>query len=307
MQVEIFKSYLQALQKKSCERLSRLEPKKEFSFDNWERAQGGGGLTSILQGGDVFDSAGVNYSYVHGAALPASATLHRPELAGRHFEAMGVSSVIHPKNPFAPTAHLNVRLFVAHKEGEQSIWWFGGGFDLTPYYPFEEDCIAWHLHAKSICDPYGLHVFPKYKQWADDYFFLPHRQEHRGVGGLFFDDLNKSVWGWDWQQCLDFTQKVGLGFLDAYIPILEKRIMTPYEQRHLDFQSYRRGRYVEFNLVYDRGTLFGLQSGGRTESILMSLPPNVSWQYGFFPKEDSQELHIYKYLKPRDWAQLKVS
>lgn len=302
MQTESFKEYLNELQQDMCSKLTSFQPSKPFTIDAWERSQGGGGRTAILQGGEVFDSAGVNFSYVHGGALPASATAHRPELAGRNFEAMGISSVIHPVNPYAPTAHMNVRLFVAHKENHAPIWWFGGGFDLTPYYPFEEDCVHFHEVAKGVCDPFGSEVYPKYKAWADEYFYLPHRQEHRGIGGLFFDDLNEKPFGWDFETCRQFTQSVGQGFLEAYLPIIEKRYQAEYGQREQHFQQYRRGRYVEFNLVYDRGTLFGLQTGGRTESILMSLPPNVRWEYCYSPDHNSAEHKIYEYLKPKDWV-----
>ena len=231
--------------------------------------------------------------------MPASATAHRPELAGRSFEAMGVSLVIHPKNPYIPTTHANVRFFIAHKDGADPVWWFGGGFDLTPYYPFEEDVREWHQSAKNLCQPFGDDVYPKYKKWCDEYFFLPHRNETRGVGGLFFDDLNQA--GFD--KSFDFMQAVGNGFLTAYAPIVERRKETPYGEREREFQLYRRGRYVEFNLVYDRGTLFGLQTGGRTESILMSMPPLVRWQYAYTPEAGTPEADLYdNYLKPRDWV-----
>jgi coproporphyrinogen III oxidase len=230
--------------------------------------------------------------------MPASATAQRPELAGRRFEAMGVSLVIHPHNPMLPTSHANVRFFIAEKDGEAPIWWFGGGFDLTPYYGFDEDCISWHQTAADLCQPFGDTLYPKYKKWCDEYFFLKHRNETRGIGGLFFDDLNEL----GFEQSFAFTQAVGEGFLQAYLPIVERRKGMPFTQQQRDFQLYRRGRYVEFNLVYDRGTLFGLQSGGRTESILMSLPPLVKWRYNWQPEPGSAEERLYqRYLKPQDW------
>jgi coproporphyrinogen III oxidase len=230
--------------------------------------------------------------------MPASATAHRPELAGRSFEAMGVSLVIHPNNPFIPTTHANVRFFIARKEGADPVWWFGGGFDLTPYYPFKEDVVSWHQTAKDICDPFGEDVYPKYKKWCDEYFFLPHRNETRGVGGLFFDDLNEP----GFERSFEFMQAVGNGFIEAYAPIVERNKELEYGDDERQFQLYRRGRYVEFNLVYDRGTLFGLQTGGRTESILMSMPPLVRWEYAFTPEEGTAEAELYDiYLKPQDW------
>jgi len=234
--------------------------------------------------------------------MPASATAHRPELAGRSFEAMGVSLVIHPNNPFVPTTHANVRFFIAQKEGADPVWWFGGGFDLTPYYPFEEDVIEWHQNAYDLCQPFGESVYPKYKKWCDEYFFLPHRNETRGVGGLFFDDLNQD----GFEKSFEFMQAVANGFLTSYAPIVERRKDTEYGEKERDFQLYRRGRYVEFNLVYDRGTLFGLQTGGRTESILMSMPPLVRWQYAYTPEENSAEARLYTdFLKPKDWLGLE--
>ncbi|MCZ4339348.1 oxygen-dependent coproporphyrinogen oxidase [Shewanella colwelliana] len=292
------KAFLLNLQQQICEGLARLDGKAEFIADSWTRAEGGGGTSRVMTDGQVFEQAGVNFSHVTGAAMPASATAHRPELAGRSFEAMGVSLVIHPKNPYIPTTHANVRFFIAEKEGADPVWWFGGGFDLTPYYPFEEDVVQWHESAKVLCEPFGEEVYPKYKKWCDEYFFLPHRNETRGVGGLFFDDLNEQ--GFD--TSFAFMQAVGNGFLKAYAPIVERRKDTPYGERERDFQLYRRGRYVEFNLVYDRGTLFGLQTGGRTESILMSMPPLVRWQYAYTPEEGSPEAVLYNdYLKPREW------
>lgn len=300
MNPEIFKDYLLELQSSMCDKLQALEKGERFIQDSWQREQGGGGKTCVLQGGEVFESAGVNFSHVYGSDLPPSATATRPELAGRSFQAMGVSSVIHPKNPFVPTAHMNVRLFVAQKPGADPVWWFGGGFDLTPFYPKTEDCVSWHSKILELCRPYGEEVYPKYKKWADEYFYLPHRKEPRGIGGLFFDDLNEAAWGWDYNKCLAFTQDVGRRFLMAYLPIVLKNHQQPYTQTQRDFQCYRRGRYVEFNLVYDRGTLFGLQSGGRTESILMSLPPNVKWGYDFSNTEANKKL--CNFLSFEDWV-----
>ncbi|ARD20381.1 oxygen-dependent coproporphyrinogen oxidase [Shewanella japonica] len=298
----VVKQYLLSLQASICEGLEALDGKATFQAESWERAEGGGGTSRVLTKGKVFEQAGVNFSHVMGAAMPASATAHRPELAGRSFEAMGVSLVIHPNNPFIPTTHANVRFFIAHKEGADPVWWFGGGFDLTPYYPFEEDVVSWHQAAADICAPFGEDVYPKYKKWCDEYFFLPHRNETRGVGGLFFDDLNEP----GFEKSFDFMQAVGSGFLTAYAPIVERNKELEYNDDERQFQLYRRGRYVEFNLVYDRGTLFGLQTGGRTESILMSMPPLVRWEYGFTPEEDSQEAELYeRYLKPQDWLQLE--
>uniref|UniRef100_UPI0018EC4DB2 oxygen-dependent coproporphyrinogen oxidase n=1 Tax=Aquitalea sp. ASV15 TaxID=2795104 RepID=UPI0018EC4DB2 len=252
-----------------------------------------------LSQGAVFEQAGVNFSHVSGDALPASATAHRPELAGRRFEAMGVSLVIHPENPHIPTSHANVRFFIAEQEGAEPIWWFGGGFDLTPYYGVEEDVVHWHSVARDLCQPFGDTVYADYKKWCDEYFFLKHRNEARGVGGLFFDDLNQ----WGFARCFDFMQAVGQGFVEAYVPIVNKRKATPWTEAQRQFQLYRRGRYVEFNLVWDRGTLFGLQTGGRTESILMSMPPLVRWEYGYQPAEGSAEAELYqRFLPVRDWV-----
>jgi coproporphyrinogen III oxidase len=249
--------------------------------------------------GAVLEQAGVGFSNVFGPGLPPSATVNRPDLAGRGFEALGVSLVFHPKNPYAPTCHMNVRFFIAEKEGEEPVWWFGGGFDLTPYYGFEEDAVHWHSAAREACAPFGPEVYPHYKKWCDEYFFLRHRGEPRGIGGLFFDDLN----GWGFERSFAFLRSVGDHFLPAYLPILRRRRDTPYGERERDFQLYRRGRYVEFNLVYDRGTLFGLQSGGRTESILMSLPPLVRWRYNWHPEPGTPEARLYEeFLRPRDWA-----
>ena len=293
--------FLQQLQDNICHSLEQADGKARFVEDAWQRAEGGGGKSRVLTGGAVFEQAGVNYSHVFGANMPASATAHRPELAGRSFNACGVSLVIHPNNPYLPTTHANVRFFIAEKPGEAPVWWFGGGFDLTPYYPFEEDVVHWHQTAKAAVDPFGAQYYPAYKKWCDDYFYLKHRGETRGVGGLFFDDLNQP----GFEQSFALMQAVGEAFIPAYLPIVEKRKATPYSERERQFQLYRRGRYVEFNLVYDRGTLFGLQSGGRTESILMSMPPLVRWQYGYQPEADSAEAQLYqRYLQPQDWLKL---
>ncbi|WP_198244576.1 oxygen-dependent coproporphyrinogen oxidase [methane-oxidizing endosymbiont of Gigantopelta aegis] len=290
--------YLHQLQDNICQSLESQELEARFIEDQWEREQGGGGRTRVLSGGEIFEQAGVNFSHVYGQSLPASATAARPELANRNFQAMGVSLVIHPNNPFVPTSHANVRFFVAEKPGHEPIWWFGGGFDLTPYYPFKEDVLHWHKTAREACRAFGEDVYPRFKQQCDDYFFLKHRNETRGVGGLFFDDLNE----WGFERSFAFMQSVGDHYIPAYLPIVEKRKNTPYTEQQRDFQLYRRGRYVEFNLVYDRGTLFGLQSGGRTESILMSLPPLVKWKYNWQPEANSPEADLYEnYLKPRDW------
>jgi coproporphyrinogen III oxidase len=294
------RDYLLRLQDHICQQLEIVDGQEKFVEDAWERTDGlaGGGRTRVLNDGAVFEQGGVNFSHVRGTSMPASATANRPELAGRSFEAIGVSLVIHPKNPFAPTSHANVRFFIAEKEGEEPIWWFGGGYDLTPYYGFEEDAIHWHQTAKNACDPFGDDVYPKLKKWCDDYFYLKHRDETRGAGGLFFDDLNEG----GFKHCFAFLQSVGNSYIDAYVPIVKRRKDTQYGEREHDFQLYRRGRYVEFNLVYDRGTLFGLQSGGRTESILMSLPPLVKWRYNWQPEPGSDEAKLYEvFLKPQDW------
>ena len=295
---EAVKQYLLGLQDSICQGLEREDGSARFLEDGWEREEGGGGRSRVLTDGAVFEKAGVNFSHVTGASLPPSATAQRPELAGRGFQAMGVSLVIHPHNPYVPTSHANVRLFVAEKDGEQPVWWFGGGFDLTPYYGFEEDCRHWHQVAADACAPFGDDVYARYKTWCDEYFFLKHRGEPRGVGGLFFDDLNQ----WDFDTSFSFMQAVGDAYLPAYQPIVTGRKDTPYGERERQFQLYRRGRYVEFNLVYDRGTLFGLQSDGRTEAILMSLPPLVRWEYDYHPEPGSAEAQLTEqFLKPRDW------
>ena len=296
--IEAVKEYLLALQDNICEQLS-AEDGCEFTEENWDREQGGGGRTRVLADGNLIEKGGVNFSHVFGDQLPASATASRPELAGRSFQAMGVSLVIHPKNPYVPTSHANVRFFVAEKEGEEPVWWFGGGFDLTPYYGFEEDVVAWHQTAKEACLPFGEGVYEKYKKWCDEYFHLKHRDEPRGVGGLFFDDLNEE----GFEKSFEFMRSVGDSYVKAYRPILAKRKDTPFGERERKFQCYRRGRYVEFNLVFDRGTIFGLQTGGRTESILMSLPPIVHWDYNWQPEEGTPEAKLYTdFLVTRDWV-----
>ena len=297
--IKTVENYLRSLQDEISTTLAKLDGKEKFQRDVWTRAEGGGGESRVLKAGSLFEQAGINFSSVHGNKLPPSATTHRPELAGRAWQALGVSLVLHPWNPYVPTTHMNVRFFAALKEGADPVWWFGGGFDLTPYYGFEEDARYWHATAKAACAPFGTDVYQRYKKWCDEYFFIKHRNEPRGIGGLFFDDLNQ--WGFD--KCFVFLQSVGNHFLPAYIPIVEKRRNLKYSEHERQFQLYRRGRYVEFNLVYDRGTLFGLQSGGRAESILMSLPPAVRWEYDWWPEPGSREAELYdKFLKPRDWV-----
>ncbi|BBF87202.1 coproporphyrinogen III oxidase [Aquitalea magnusonii] len=293
------KAFLLQLQDQICAALEQADGQGRFVEDAWQRPAGGGGRSRVLAKGAVFEQAGVNFSHVSGDALPASATAHRPELAGRRFEAMGVSLVIHPENPHVPTSHANVRFFIAEKDGAEPVWWFGGGFDLTPFYPVEEDVIHWHTVARDLCQPFGANVYADYKKWCDEYFFLKHRNEARGVGGLFFDDLN----AWGFERSFAFLQAVGQGFVEAYVPIVDKRKATPWTDSQRQFQLYRRGRYVEFNLVWDRGTLFGLQTGGRTESILMSMPPLVRWEYGYQPQPGSAEALLYeRFLPARDWV-----
>ena len=300
--IEKVKKYLLQLQDSICNGLEAADGSGRFKDDLWEREAGGGGLTRVLEQGDVFEQAGVNFSHVYGDRLPPSATTARPELEGRDFQALGISLVIHPRNPYVPTSHANVRFFIANKPGAREdenapVWWFGGGYDLTPYYPNLDDVIHWHKTAKKTCEPFGDDIYPRYKQWCDDYFYLKHRNETRGVGGLFFDDLNE----WCFERSFDFMQAIGNSYLHAYLPIVERRKQTVYGDRERTFQLYRRGRYVEFNLVYDRGTLFGLQSGGRTESILMSLPPVVNWRYNYQPEPGSAEAELDHYLRPTDW------
>lgn len=292
------REFFTGLQQRIVERIEDVDGTR-FRRDQWERAEGGGGLSCVMEEGNVFERGGVNYSHVFGGGLPASATAARPELSGRGFEAMGVSLVLHPRNPYAPTVHLNVRYLEARKEGAEPVSWFGGGMDLTPYYGFEEDAIHFHQTCKNALQPFGADYHPRFKKWCDEYFYLKHRKEPRGIGGIFFDDLGKP----DFQSCFNLTQSVGDHFLEAYVPILERRLDMPYGERERDFQAYRRGRYVEFNLVWDRGTLFGLQSGGRTESILMSLPPIVKWRYDWKPEPGSAEDKLYKdFLIGKDWV-----
>ncbi|HUD41422.1 MAG TPA: oxygen-dependent coproporphyrinogen oxidase [Dokdonella sp.] len=290
-------SFLQDLQDRICTAIETVDGTARFAEDRWQRSEGGGGRTRVLRDGAVFEQAGIGFSRVHGSTLPPSASAHRPELAGRSWTATGVSLVFHPRNPHLPTTHMNVRYFEATAEGRVPVWWFGGGFDLTPFYPVDEDVHHWHRVARDLCAPYGEDLYPRWKRWCDEYFFIRHRNETRGVGGLFFDDLSEG--GFD--RCFALMQAVGNGFLDAYLPIVARRKDTPYGEREREFQLYRRGRYVEFNLVYDRGTLFGLQSGGRAESILMSLPPRVRFEYGYQPAPDSAEARLADYLRPRDW------
>ncbi len=292
------RDYFTGLQERIIGELEAVEG-QPFLRDAWDRPQGGGGISRLIEDGNIFERGGVNFSHVKGEQMPASATAHRPELAGRRWQAMGVSLVLHPRNPYCPTAHMNVRFFVAEKDGEEPVWWFGGGMDLTPYYGFDEDARHFHQTCRDTLAPFGSDVHARYKKWCDDYFFLKHRNEARGVGGVFFDDLSEG--GFD--RCFGLTQAVGDSFAIAYLPIIGRRRDIAYGERERDFQAYRRGRYVEFNLVWDRGTLFGLQSGGRTESILMSLPPIVKWRYSWQPEAGSAEAKLYSdFLPPRDWV-----
>ena len=292
-------TYLHDLQDRICAGLTEEDAFGSFREDLWTRPEGGGGRTRVLDSRGFIEKAGVNFSHVYGESLPAAATASRPALANRPFHALGVSVVVHPKNPHAPTSHANVRSFFAPAHGDEApVWWFGGGFDLTPYYPYREDAVHWHQTARAACLPFGQDVYPRLKAWCDRYFYLPHREEQRGIGGLFFDDWTEG----GWEQSFAFMQSVGDHYMKAYRPILARRKNVPYRGRERDFQLYRRGRYVEFNLVYDRGTLFGLQSGGRIESILMSLPPMVRWAYDWKPEPGSDEEALYRdYLVPRDW------
>lgn len=295
---EQVKQYLCELQDRICTALEEADGSARFQEDLWTRDAGGGGRTRVLRGGSLFEQAGVGFSHVYGSNLPPTASERRPELAGRGFQAMGVSLVLHPLNPYVPTTHANVRFFIAEKAGAAPIWWFGGGFDLTPYYGFEEDAVHWHRTAHAACAPFGDELYPRFKRWCDEYFYLPHRQEPRGIGGIFFDDYDAG----GFEQAFGLMRSVGDHFLPAYLPIVERRRNTPYGEREREFQLYRRGRYVEFNLLYDRGTRFGLQSGGRAESILMSLPPLVRWEYGSRPEPGSAEERLYTdFLRPRDW------
>jgi coproporphyrinogen III oxidase len=300
MDIQAVETYLRSLQDTLSSTLETLDGSARFQRERWDRPEGGGGESRVLKDGALFEQAGVNFSDVQGTKLPPSATAHRPELAGRAWRALGVSLVLHPLNPYVPTAHMNVRFFAAPKDGDAPVWWFGGGFDLTPYYGFEEDVRHWHGTAKAACDSsFGAEAYARYKKWCDEYFFLKHRNEPRGVGGLFFDDLHAE----GFERSFAFMRSVGDHFLPAYVPIAKKRRDTKYGERERQFQLYRRGRYVEFNLVWDRGTHFGLQSGGRTESILMSLPPLVRWEYDWGPEPGSKEAELYeKFLKPRDWV-----
>lgn len=298
MPIPSIKTYLLDLQSRLCAALESQDTLAQFHTDSWEKPIGNG-RTRVIQNGDVLEKGGVNFSHVTGNALPAAATGERPDLVGASFEALGISSVIHPKNPFAPTAHLNVRYFQATKKTGETVWWFGGGYDLTPYYGFEEDCVHFHKIAKNACDKTDASLYPRFKKNADEYFYLKHRNECRGVGGLFFDDFNQLPF----DESFRFLQNVGDSFIDAYVPIIEKRKHTPFQQKHRDFQEIRRGRYVEFNLIYDRGTLFGLQFGGRIESILMSLPMHAQWQYCYAPEAGSEEEKLTTYfLQPKAWV-----
>lgn len=297
MDTRLIIDFFTGLQQRIVESLELVDG-KNFLHDSWQRPEGGGGISCVIEEGNVFERGGVNFSHVTGDRLPPSASANRPELAGRGFEAAGVSLVLHPRNPYAPTVHMNVRCFIATKPGEEPVWWFGGGMDLTPYYGYDEDAIHFHRTCKQALDPFGTELYPRFKRWCDEYFYLKHRKEPRGIGGVFFDDYNAA--GFD--QSLAMVKSVGDSFLHAYLPILQRRKDAPYGERERDFQAYRRGRYVEFNLVFDRGTLFGLQSGGRTESILMSLPPIVKWRYDWRPEAGSAEAKLYSdYLIGKDW------
>ena len=297
--ISLFQSYLRTLQDDICVTLQQYDQTKLFREDNWTHEKIGGGCTRVLDNSLVFEKAGVNFSHVIGNSLPQAATLKRPELVGCSFEALGISLVIHPRNPFVPTTHFNMRYFQARQNNDEIVWWFGGGYDLTPYYGFDEDCVHWHQTAKNACDQTDKNYYQQFKKNADDYFYLKHRNERRGIGGLFFDDLNEL----GFEQSFLLIQDIGNSFLNAYIPIVAKRKNVKYTPKNRDFQNYRRGRYVEFNLIYDRGTVFGLQLGGRTESILMSLPPVAHWIYDFHPEKNSDEEKLTTYfLKPREWV-----
>ena len=297
--IEQVEKYLLILQNNICEEFGALDSKSSFDKDVWQRNDGRGrGITRVISDGSLFEKGGVNFSIISDEKMPKSATELRPELEGRKYTALGISLVFHPQNPFVPTTHANVRFFIAEEKGKEPLWWFGGGFDLTPFYGFEEDAIHWHTVARNACKPFGKSVYKKYKKWCDDYFYLNHRDEQRGVGGLFFDDLNEE--GFD--TCFEFMKSVGSHFCEAYKPIVLKRQGLSFTEKQREFQLFRRGRYVEFNLIQDRGTLFGLQSGGRTESILMSLPPLVKWAYHYSIEPNSEEEKLTSYfLKPRNW------
>lgn len=296
--IERVKHYLLNLQANICHTLETVDGQGSFIHDPWQRPQGGGGLSRAMSNGAIFAKAGVNFSQVSGEQLPSAASAQRPDLAHCTYDALGVSLVIHPNNPYVPTSHANVRFFVARPTDAAPIWWFGGGFDLTPYYGFHEDCRHWHQTAKNACDPFGKDIYPHFKAWCDQYFYLPHRQEARGIGGLFFDDYHAH----SFEHSFGLMQSIGNHYLEAYVPIVQRRFNHPFSEREVRFQHHRRGRYVEFNLVYDRGTLFGLQSKGRTESILMSLPPEVCWTYQWAPEAGSKEELLYTdYLPARDW------
>ena len=303
--VAAVKEYLMGLQDRICAALEAADGQARFAEDSWERPGGGGGRSRIIENGGLLEKGGVGFSHVFGDGMPPSATAHRPELAGRHFQAMGVSLVMHPENPFVPTSHANVRFFIAEKDGADPVWWFGGGFDLTPFYPVLADCVHWHQVCHDLCAPFGDNIYADFKQWCDEYFHLRHRDEQRGIGGLFYDDVSTESRGWDFETCFNFMKAVGNGYLEGIMPIFEQRKDLPYTEAQREFQLYRRGRYVEYNLVYDRGTLFGLQSNGRIESILVSMPPLASWHYRFEPTEGTPEFELTDYyLKPRDWLAL---
>lgn len=298
--IDTIKTFLLAYQRQLCDALAALDGQKVFHTDAWQRTAGGGGVSCVLEQGTLIEKAGVNFSHITGETLPASASQLRQDFRDAHFEALGVSVVIHPWNPYIPTSHCNVRYFHVEKESGESLAWFGGGFDLTPFYGFDDDCILWHQHAKAACAPFGPEVYPKFKQNCDDYFILKHRNEARGIGGIFFDDLHD----WGMEAGFAFIQAVAQHYQQAYLEIIARRRNTPYTQRERDFQLYRRGRYTEFNLLYDRGTLFGLQSGGRTESILISLPPLSSTCYNYSPVTDSPEAELYqRFLPPKNWLE----
>lgn len=307
--VNAIKTYLMDLQDRICQALEQEDDQAVFKKDDWQRngeddnALQGHGSTRVIANGSVFEKGGVNFSHVHGLKLPASSQARSSELSDCPFQAMGLSLVIHPRNPYVPTSHANVRLFIAEPEGKDPVWWLGGGFDLTPFYGFEQDVVHWHNVAKRLCEPFGDDVYAKYKRWCDDYFYIKHRDEARGVGGLFFDDLNDWGNGVDFDKSFDFLKAVGDGYIEGYLPIVQRRKDTEYSERERNFQCYRRGRYTEFNLVYDRGTIFGLQSGGRIESILMSMPPVVHWEYDFQPEKGSPEEKLYTdFLKVKNWV-----